>query len=118
MEKHEVIELIQDLAKEEAESKIGYWETAGTAILGDNELSAKWCSFVQSKANNNFENGAFLDETLQIMSMIKSNIPYELIAQTIKQIPNGQTIIDSYLGAFIHPEILNEIQSHIDSKKL
>lgn len=118
MEKTEVINLMNNIEKEKAQRKIGYWQTAGNAILDNNELSEKWCVFVEQQANSDFAMGALLDETLQIMTMIKSNVPSEIIAQTIKTIPNGQTIIDAYLGAFIHPEILFEIQTHINSKSL
>ena len=52
------------------------------------------------------------------MTMIKANVPYETIAQVVAQIPNGQTIIGTYLRAFIHPEILHEIQSHFDAKHI
>ena len=118
MERNEIITLMGNIEKEKAVKKIGYWETAGTALLDNDELGAKWCLFVQAQANDDFVRGALLDETLQIISMIKSNISCEVIAQTINQIPGGQTILDAYLPAFINPEILYEIQSHIDSKKL
>ena len=115
MEKNEIISLIKNIEKQNARMKIGYWETVGTALLGNGELGEKWCSFVQSQVNNDFLNGEMIDETLQIISMIKSNIPYEVIAQAIKRISGGRTIIDTYLGAFIHPEVLYEIQSIVDS---
>lgn len=118
MEKTEVIALMNNIEKGKAQRKIGYWQTVGTALLGNDELSVRWCAFVEQQANDDFARGALLDETLQVMTMIKSNMPSEIIAQTIKQIPSGQTILDAYLGAFIHPEILDEIQSHMDSKKL
>lgn len=118
MEGKEVANLIQNIEKEKAKNKIEYWKTAGVALLDNNELGIKWCVFVEQQANNDFVRGALLDETLQIMSMIKLGVSPEIIAQTVKQIPSGQTILDAYLGAFIHPEFLFEIQTHIDSKKL
>lgn len=116
MEKKEVIAVMRTFEKEEAQMKIGYWQTAGVTLLDSIELREKWCAFVEQQANDDFARGALLDETLQIMSMIKLGLQPEIIAQTIKQIPSGKTVLDAYLGAFIHPEILYEIQSHIDSK--
>lgn len=118
MEKKEVITLMQNIEKEKAKNKIGYWQTVGISFLDNDVLREKWCAFVESQANDDYTRGSLLDETLQIISMIKSNVPSEVIAQTIKQIPEGQTILHEYLGAFIHPEILYEIQLHVDSKKL
>ena len=118
MEKAEIISLMNKIEKLKVQRKISYWQTAGNAILNNNELNEKWCIFVEQQANSDFEIGILLDETLQIMTMIKSNVPLEIIAQTIKEIPDGQTIIDEYLPGFIHPEILYKIQSHMNSKKL
>ena len=118
MEKTEVISLIQSIEKGNAQKKISYWQTAGKALLGNVELGEKWCMFVEQQANDDFVRGALLDETLQIITMIKANVPFEIIAQTIMQIPSGQSIIDAYLSAFIHPEILHEIQSYMSSKKI
>ena len=118
METKEVASFKNALEKENAQGKIGYWQTVGTAVLDNDELSEKWCAFVEKQVNNVVTSGALLDETLQVMTMIKSNMPSEIIAQTIKQIPHGQTVLDSYLRGFIHPEILYEVQSHMYSKKL
>ncbi len=102
--------------KQENIKKIPYWQSAGNYILDNNELVQKWNIFVKKQVNDDFINGALLDETLQIMTMIKAGIPSSEIAQTIENIPGGLTIIDTYLGAFIHPEILFEIQSNLKSK--
>ena len=102
--------------KQENIKKIPYWQSAGNYILDNNELVQKWNIFVEKQVNDDFINGALLDETLQIMTMIKAGIPSSEIAQTIENIPGGLTIIDTYLGAFIHPEILFEIQSNLKSK--
>jgi hypothetical protein len=115
MEVNEVVKLEQAQRLEEAQRKAEYWKTAGMAILANDELGAKWCEFVDKVANNEVVAGELLDETLQIMSMIKMNIAPEVIAKTVKQVPGGQTIISAYLGAFIHPEILYGIQSNMDS---
>lgn len=116
MEKEEVISLMNKIEKEKAQRKIDYWQTVGSSFLESDGLGEKWCSFVEQQANDDFARGALIDETLQIISMIKSNIPTEKIALTIEQISGGQTILDDYLGAFIHPEILDEIKSYLNSK--
>lgn len=118
MERREVISLMHNIEKERAQKKLGYWQTAGNAILNNDELGEKWCAFVEKQVNDDMATGALLDETLQIMAMIRSNMPLEIIAQTVKQIPGGQSIIDAYLGAFVHPEILEGIKSHMESKKI
>lgn len=118
MEKKEFVVISNEIKKHEAISKIEYWKKVGSALLDSDELIEKWCLFVEQQANDDFSRGALLDETLQIMSMIKLNVPFEVIAQTISNIPSGQTILDSYLSGFIHPEILDEIQSCLVSKKM
>ena len=40
--------------------------------------------------------------------MIKAGIPTEKIRETLSKIPNNRTVVN-YLGAFIHPEIVSEI---------
>ena len=116
MDKAEVMALMNNLEKENVQRKIGYWQIAGSALLENDGLSEKWSAFVEQQANNDFVRGALLDETLQIMSMIKANVPADKIALTLEQIEGGETVLDDYLGAFIHPEILDEIQSHLEQK--
>ena len=99
-----------------SKSKAEYWKKAGSAYLEDEGLDNKWCNFVDELANDSFIRGALLDETLQVISMIKSGISCDIIAKTIEVIPSGQTILDDYLPAFIHPEIISEIQSCINEK--
>ena len=118
LEKKEVIDLIGKIEKQKAIAKIGYWQTVGNTLLAKDGVGEKWCTFVEDQAYNDFIKGALLDETLQIISMIKSNVSYEVIAQTINEIPGGLTIIDTYLPAFIHPEILYNIKSFNHSKKI
>lgn len=113
-----VVSLLHNKEKGRAQRKLGYWQTAGNAILNNDELGEKWCAFVEEQVNDDMATGVLLDETLQIMTMIRSNMPLEIIAQTVKQIPGGQTIIDEYLSGFVRPEILEGIKSHMESKKI
>lgn len=117
MYKDEVISLFSDIEKRHAQQKIDYQKAAGIALLDNDELRKKWCDFVEKHVNSDFD-GILLDETLLIIALIKSNVQAETIAQIIKKIPDGQIIIDGFLTDFISPEILFEIQSYMDSKKL
>ncbi len=116
MDKRELVNIMQKIEQNKAVAKMGYWKTVGEALLESDGLSEKWDYFVESQVKDPFARGDLIDETLQIMSMIKGNLPVSTIAQTIERIPGGQTILDSYLCAFIHPDILDEIQSQISTK--
>lgn len=116
--KVKVFERQSKMELEKAKRKIDYWQTVGTSILDNDELSKKWCAFVEKQANDSFARGILIDETLQILSMIKSNKSPDEIAQTIKQIPSGRTILDAYLSEFVNPDILSEIQTQFYSKKI
>ncbi len=93
-----------------------YWESCGPILFGNNDiLVEKWRTFVETQVSHSFVRGALMDQTIQIIQMINSNIPIELIAQTINKIPGGKTIVDSYLWAFIHPEIVDGLQNAVQS---
>ena len=111
------LNLMREIESGVARSKIGYWKEAGMALLGNDDLGEKWCEFVESQANDFFKRGLLLDETLQIISMIKANVPFKAISQVIGFIQNGQIILDEYLGMFVRPEILNEINSNVNKKR-
>lgn len=117
MENVEVQSLINNIEKEQAQRKIGYWQTAGKVLLDNEELGEKWCAFVDEKANDDFVRGALLDETLEIMTMLKSNIPIERIASIIQILDNYRTILDDYLKDFVRPEILDDIRHTINEQK-
>ena len=92
---------------EDARQKAPYRISAGQALLDDETLNGKWADFV-NKATNGFDHGALLDETLQSMGMMKAGVPADKIRETLSKIPSNRTIVN-YLGAFIHPEIVSEI---------
>lgn len=92
---------------EDARRKESYRISVGQALLDNEELNKKWENFVHDSTNG-FGHGILLDETLQIMGMIKAGIPTEKIRETLSKIPNNRTVVN-YLGAFIHPEIVSEI---------
>jgi len=92
---------------EDARRKAPYRISVGQALLNNDELNEKWSKFVNDSTNG-INHGILLDETLQIMGMIKADVPSEKIRETLAKLPNNRTII-TYLGAFIHPETLSEI---------
>lgn len=120
MDKEDNTNLLRETAMERARNKMGYWKEAGSALLASDGqgLVEKWCDFVDKHVTSDFTKGELLDEMLQIMSMIKLNLPYEVIAKTVMQIPDGLIIIDYYLGAFIHPEILDNIKSYMNTRTM
>lgn len=109
METKDIINLINSIEKEKAKLKMGYWKATGTAMLHQDGLDKKWNEFVERKVNE--DGGILLDETLQIISMIKANIPSLVIRRTINQISSGKTILDEYLPMFVYPEIIAKIKN-------
>ena len=99
-------------------SKGEYLKTVDSFLFAAEELSEKWVAFVDEQVNINFIRGTLMDETLQIITMIKSNAPVQVIAQTINQIPGRRTVLDTNLEAFINPEILEEIKSCMNTNTL
>lgn len=97
----------EEMEIEDARRKAPYRISAGQALLNDETLNGKWADFVK-EATNGFGHGVLLDETLQIMGMIKAGVPTDKIRETLSKIPNNRTVVN-YLGAFIHPEIFSEI---------
>lgn len=103
----EFLKMKEKMDKEEAIKKIPYRISAGQALLDNNELKEKWANFVK-KTTEGFGHGVLLDETLQIIGMIKSGVPFEKIRETLSKI-EGHKTVEMYLSAFIHPEIASEI---------
>ena len=106
----DVSEFLKEKEKMELEDairKAPYRISVGQALLDNDELNEKWSNFV-TDSTNGFGHGLLLDETLQIMGMIKAGVPSKKIRETLSKIPNNRTIIN-YLSAFIHPEIVSEI---------
>lgn len=85
---------------------------SGKALLDNDELKTKWESFVH-KSTEGFECGVLIDETIQIMALIKAGVPTKEIQSILKTHPNKGTII-TYLGAFVHPEIIMKITGEED----
>lgn len=92
---------------EDARRKMPYRISAGQALLNDEVLNKKWANFVKD-ATEGFNHGVLLDETLQIMGMIKAGVPTDKIRETLSKIGSNRTVV-TYLGAFIHPEIVSGI---------
>ena len=97
----------EEMEIEEARRKVPYRISAGQALLDDETLNEKWAEFVKDETNG-FGHGVLLDETLQIMGMIKAGVPIAKIRETLSKIASHGTVID-YLSAFIHPKIVSKI---------
>lgn len=110
MENDEVrkfIKIKEELEIAEARRKMPYRISVGQALLDDEVLNEKWANFVKD-ATEGFGHGVLLDETLQIMGMIKAGVPTDKIRETLSKIGSNKTVV-TYLGAFFHPEIVSEI---------
>ena len=103
----EFLKMKEEMEIEDARRKAPYRISAGQALLDDETLNKKWADFVNDSTNG-FGHGVLLDETLQIMGMVKAGVPTDKIRETLAKIPNNRTVVN-YLGAFIHPEIVSEI---------
>lgn len=101
--------------KEEALQKADYWKKFGVLVLAS-DLSAAWIQFVDSRVNNEFDRGMYMDEIIQILLMIKSGFSCEVIADVAKEIPDIDSILDVDLVDFVQPEILNAIKSNIETR--
>lgn len=110
MENDEVrkfIKIKEEIEIEDARRKMPYRISVGQALLDDEVLNEKWANFVKD-ATEGFGHGVLLDETLQIMGMIKAGVPTDKIRETLSKIGSNKTVV-TYLGAFFHPEIVSEI---------
>ena len=92
---------------EDARRKMPYRISVGQALLNDEELNKKWANFVKN-ATDGFGHGLLLDETLQIMGMIKAGVHTDKIRETLSKIESNKTVVN-YLRDFINPEIVCEI---------
>ena len=117
MEKKELLSYLRKLDIERTNSKKPYWKKIGTVLLEDEDLKEKWNMMVDSLTFDEYNCEAYLDETVQLLSMIKMNIDPKVIAETIETISNGGIIIDSLLRSFSDEAKIDEIYSYIDTKK-
>ena len=106
----DIMRISEEFERESAIQKADYWINCGCAWLAeDQELSEKWRTFVEKNVYV-YGTGELLDETLQIMSMIKAGFKIELIKTTLEQIPAKDTVIH-YLSGFIPADTLYSIQN-------
>ena len=118
MQLEEAMLFKQKFEQMQAVKKMNYWKQTGIALLEGTGLEEKWCSFVKSQIEDEYIRGAFIDEILQVISMIKLDIPYKVISQIIQNIPDDNKIFKSNLNMFIDSSIINEIYSNIKIKEL
>ena len=86
--------------------------SVGKALLDNDELKTKWETFVH-KSTEGVGCGVLIDETIQVMGLIKAGVSPKEIQSILKTHPNKGTIV-TYLGAFVHPEIIMEITGEED----
>lgn len=118
MDKAEIIKEMERKEKEEAVRKSVEWKREGSELLESEALIEKWCTFVDVLVNNEFIRGSLVGETLEIIKMIKNNVPAEEIAQTLNEMPSGMTIIEDYLASFVPSEIVDAIRANMGLKIL
>ena len=105
----------EELEIAEARRMMPFRISVGQALLNDERLNDKWSDFVKTETEG-IGHGILLDETLQIMGLIKADVPKDKIRESLSIINNNRSIITN-LSAFIHPEILAEIDLDNDMDK-
>ena len=102
----------EKLEREEAASKKKYRILVGQAFLDDELLKEKWAEFV-TKRSEGFAPGHLLDDTIQIMGMVKAGVSTDKIREILSNMSGYKTVLE-HLGAFLPPETMYEID--IDNK--
>ena len=107
IDKKEFIRMSSEIELSKAREKVPYRISLGQTLLDNEELGQKWANFV-NESTEGIGHGLLLDETLQIMGLIKAGTSYAEIREVLSKINGSGTVID-YLSAFIHPEIISMI---------
>jgi len=113
LDKFEFAHAMANIEKSNAVQKKEYWINCGSLLLADNSFMVeKWRNFVEQNVSNEYTTGMLLDETLQIMAMIKNNIPCDQIKMILDLLHcDSKKIIISYLSVFVQPEILEQLDN-------
>ena len=117
MAERDILAMVNSIEQIKAKRKIKYWQIVGSALLEDMGLADEWCDFVEMQAYDEFERGALIDESLQILSMINAHYLPELIAEAVSKLPEGRLILTEKLVNFVHPDILKEIKVCMDQAR-
>ena len=94
-----------ELKREQANAKKDYWISCGSVLFeGDEALKQKWTAFVVENINGAYT-GIGIDELLQVMSMIKMQVPSNIVCEVIQQMPEKEFVMYN-IGQFVHPEFI------------
>jgi len=97
-----------ELKRAQSNKKKDYWISCGDVLFDEDEsLKQKWSSFVVENINGAYA-GIGIDEILQIISMIKMQVPSHIIGAVIEQMPERDFLMYN-LGLFVHPELIPTI---------
>lgn len=92
------------------QKRIDYLCLTGMAIFDDEDKRNMWIAVVNREiTEQNY--GYYLEEVLNIISMIKNEIPTPMIKNILNQTSNPQ-LISQYLQQFIDPQILEQLTSN------
>ena len=99
-----------ELKRAQANGKKDYWISCGDVLFdGDESLKQKWYSFVVENINGTYA-GIGVDEILQIISMVKMQVPSHIIGEVLEQMPERDFVMYN-LELFVHPELIPTIGS-------
>lgn len=120
MDRADKMKIIQELEEKETKyalAKMDTWKKEGSTLFDTDFLRQRWNSWVEAMATDKFQRGMLVDETIEVLRMIKSEESLDLVANYIEKISGGMTIIDSYLAQFIGAEIPYEIRQIIEERQ-
>ena len=119
MDRVEKMRKLQEIEEKEmkyALAKMDTWKREGSLLFDTDFLRQRWNSWVEKMATDRFQRGMLVDETIEVLQMIKANDPIDLVADYIEQTQGGMTIVDMYLPILIGAEIPHEIRQIIEER--
>ena len=100
--------MMRDYGKQKKQEELEYYKEAGIAIL-DPKLADRWCDYVEQSGNSLLDRDNHVSQTLQILSLIKLQLPNETIARIIGKLENGEEILRTDVSKFVNPNIISKI---------
>ena len=119
MDRAEKMRKLQEIEEKEmkyALAKMDTWKREGSLLFDTDFLRQRWNSWVEKMATDRFQRGMLVDETIEVLQMIKADDPIDLVADYIEQTQGGMTIVDMYLPPLIGAEIPHEIRQIIEER--
>lgn len=102
---------------QEARAKVPYWQAAGKAFLPEEEHE-KWDLYVDFFGNNEMTRGEGLDQSIQVLGMLKCGATPGQIASVLSNYPSAATVTDEILARFVPAEVVQSISASLNSKKI